>query len=166
MYLCISFKLYNNLLRNSLSFIRCISASHSNFTTTSWGSDGTDKETEAEKSEMFCAPKVIQLGRDWKLNLPTPFRMPRCLSGAHTELSGPQRALKAAGSGNGTSEQGWTSRAVDQCELAAWPNKDARAILGGRREEGGGGGESVIGTPNFPSPLSLPQAYFPWLIPV
>ena len=69
--------------------------------------------------------------------------MPCCLSGAHTQLSGPQRASKAAGSGNGTSEQGWTSRAVDQCELAAWPSKDARAILGGRRDEEGGGGEKT-----------------------
>lgn len=66
-------------------------------------------------------------------------------------------ALKAAGSGDRTEGQGWASRAVDQRKLAARPNNDARAILGGMWEEGAGGGESVTGTPNSPStPSSVP----------
>ena len=147
MYLCISFKLYNNLLR----FRRDRQGD--------WG---------WEKRNVLCAQ-----GHTTRKRLetePSQILLLGChaVFQEHTQnclgLSVPWR-LQALGT-NGTSEQGWTSRAVDQCELAAWPNKDARAILGGRREEGGGGGESVIGTPNFSSPLSLPQAYFPWLIPV
>lgn len=66
-------------------------------------------------------------------------------------------ALKAAGSGDRTEGQGWASRAVGQRKLAARPNNDARAILGGMWEEGAGGGESVTGTPNSPStPSSVP----------
>lgn len=106
-------------------------------------------ETEAQKVKCLVLSKVIQLERDWELNFPKgPFRF-HAVFQEHTHnclgLSVPRR-LQALGTGQ-VNRAGW-AEPWPQCELAAWPNKDARAILGGRREEGVGR-ESVIGTPNF-----------------